>query len=203
MLSKLSAKITLAFINSGQIDEGERELYEYGFFILLSNLLFFAVVLVTGILCGKILQGILFFIAFRCIRQYAGGHHAKTELRCQVLSSAAIICSILIIKGLEAISLPWLAVIPAAIGTVSVLLFAPLDTPEKPLSPAEQKHFRKIAYIILLILDLSFIVGFVLHVSLLIYPIGVALGLEAVLLCFGKAYAHHAQKKISMYERAE
>ena len=105
MIGKLSDKLTLALIRRGQIDADERELYAYGFFILLSDLFFGIIACLIGAVCGVILEAILFYIAFRCIRQYAGGYHAKTETRCQVLSSLAILLAVLAVKAMEAFSL--------------------------------------------------------------------------------------------------
>lgn len=195
MIGQLSDKLTLALIRRGQIDADERELYAYGFFILLSDLFFGIIACLIGAVCGVILEAILFYIAFRCIRQYAGGYHAKTETRCQVLSSLAILLAVLAVKAMEAFSLPWLSVPLAAIGTVCVLCFAPLDTPQKPLDPAEHKQFRKISLWILLALDVLFTVGYIFSLWFLCLPVAAALGVETVLLCSGKIAGREKHKE--------
>lgn len=194
MIGKLSEKLTLALIRRGQIDADERELYAYGFFILLSNLFFGILACLIGAVCGVFFEAILFYIAFRCIRQYAGGYHAKTETRCQVLSSLAILFAVLAIKAIEAFSLPWLAVPVAAVGTACVLCFAPLDTPQKPLDPAEHKQFRKISLWILLGMDILFTAGYIFKLWFLCLPVAAALGVETVLLSSGKIAGREKRK---------
>lgn len=186
MIGKLSDRLTLALICRGQIDADERELYAYGFFILLSNLFFGIVACLVGAVCGVFFEAVLFYIAFRCIRQYAGGYHAATETRCEVLSSLAIVLAVLAVKAMQAWALPWLSLPMCLIGTICVLCFAPLDTPQKPLDPAEHKQFRKVSLLILLVLDVLFAVGYSFSLWFLCLPVAAALTVESVLLCSGK-----------------
>lgn len=186
MIGKLSERLTCLLIRRGQIDTDEHELYTYGFFVLLSNLFFCTVACSAGIVVGVPAEALLFYAAFRSIRRYAGGYHAKTELHCRVLSCTAIILAILIIKGIKAVEFPWLSVPPVAFGTAAVLCFAPLDTAAKPLDAAEYKQFRKKSLWILLGMDILYTVSFIFQLWFLCLPVSVALGVETVLLCSGK-----------------
>lgn len=190
MLGKLSDKLTLALIRRGQIDADERELYAYGFFILLSDLFFGAFACIAGAICGVFLEAILFYIAFRCIRKFAGGYHAKTETRCQVLSCTAILLAVLAVKAMEATSLMWVSIPLSLAGTCCVLCLAPLDTPQKPLDPAEHKQFRKVTLWILFALDILFTAGYIFKLWFLCLPIAAAFAVETVLLCSGKIAGH-------------
>ena len=90
MISKLSKKI----VNQLNILDDEQELYEYGFFILLSQILYFIIAIIIGTICGTVFESIIFYIAFQFIRRYAGGYHASTETRCEIFSTLSILACI-------------------------------------------------------------------------------------------------------------
>lgn len=187
MISKLSTRLVACLIRHQTIDEADRELYVYGFFILLSNLYYFLLALFSGILLGIGLESLLFFISYLCIRQFAGGHHAKTEQRCMVFSTISILFCI----GCVRLSAPYdLRIFYSLVflfGAVMVLSFAPLDTPEKRLSVKEKQKYRKISLAVSAVLAVLFTVGCIAARSALYAPVGAAMGFEGVLLAYGKA----------------
>lgn len=195
MIGKLAKRMTIALINRQQIDKGDAALYEYGFFIFLSNLIFLCVVCLAGAACRILLQSVIFFIAFRLIRRYAGGYHASTELRCQFFSTVSIIGSVLIIKLLQQNHLILLWIPFVAAGTAVIALFSPLDTPAKPLSDNEHKYYKKKSLLILLFLDIAFAIALVLQWHFIYLPIAVAICLETILITLGKIQLHIQSKK--------
>lgn len=185
MFSKLSEKLVQTLIRRGQLGEGERELYVYGFFILFSELFY---ILLTGILglCLHIpIQALLFFAVFRPLRQYAGGFHNKTELRCLLFSSAVILGNLFALKWMQTADLDWVILLPVLLGTIPIVIFSPLDTTQKPLEPSERKHFRKRTLWCLFAADAVFAVSFALGLRFLFLPIGLAVGLAALFLSLG------------------
>ena len=98
MINNLSVRLTKILLDKGSITEDERDLYIYGFFMLLSQLMYFILACIFGLLFQCFLDSIIFYIAFQFIRRYAGGYHASTETRCEILSSLSILGSIGIVK---------------------------------------------------------------------------------------------------------
>ena len=81
---------TLATIcNALVIEEDDKELYTYGFFILLSHLFYLAIAILLGVLLGILTENLLFYIFFMLLRNYAGGFHAKSERVCTLLTILA------------------------------------------------------------------------------------------------------------------
>ena len=98
MINNLSAHIIDKLISKGNITEDERELYIYGLFISISHLMYLILAIVFGLIFKCFLESVIFYIAFQFIRRYAGGFHAKTETRCEILSTLSILCCIVLIK---------------------------------------------------------------------------------------------------------
>lgn len=186
MISKLSNKIVKCFVKQSNISDDEQELYQYGFFILFSQILYFIIALIIGILCEVILESIIFYIAFQFIRRYAGGYHASTETRCEVLSTLSILACIVAIKLSKTYDFQTVLLLITILSAVCIFVFCPLDTPEKPLSEKEYKYFRKVSWLILFVIAAAIIVSYVFKFQMVTVPCCLSLILESILLVAGK-----------------
>ena len=182
MISKLSKKI----VNQLNILDDEQELYEYGFFILLSQILYFIIAIIIGTICGTVFESIIFYIAFQFIRRYAGGYHAATETRCEILSTLSILACIVVIRLSKTYDIQTALLIISALSAVCIFVFCPLDTPEKPLTDKEFRYFRKVSWLILLAIVGAIIVSYIFKFKIFTVPCCLSLVLESKLLTAGK-----------------
>lgn len=186
MLNKLSVLLTEKMLQKGSITKEDRELYVYGSFMLLSHLLYLVLICIVGLLLGCILESLVFYVAFQFIRRYAGGYHAKTESRCEILSALSLVVCIVLIRLSKSYDLQTVMFILSIISSVCIAIFSPLDTPEKSLSKKERNYFRKISLVILLAILAAVLASYFLHFNLIFAPCCCSLILEAVLLTAGK-----------------
>lgn len=182
MISKLSKKL----VNQLHISDDEQELYEYGFFTLLSQILYFIIALIIGSILSSIFESIIFYIAFQFIRRYAGGYHAATETRCEILSTLSILSCIVVIRLSKTYDIQTALLIISALSAICIFVFCPLDTPEKPLSEKEFKYFRKISWIVLFVLILAIIVSCYFKFQFIFVPCCMSIILESILITMGK-----------------
>lgn len=186
MINNLSVRLTKILLDKGSITEDERDLYIYGFFMLLSQLMYFILACIFGLLFQCFLDSIIFYIAFQFIRRYAGGYHAKTETRCEILSSLSIIGSIGIIELLDMYDFQIVLLSITLFSAGCIFVLCPLDTPEKPLSNKELKYFRKISWLILFIIAALIVVSYIFGWSYIFSPCCMSLILESILIIAGK-----------------
>lgn len=186
MIVKLSSKITELLINRDVISSENKELYDYGFFILLSQMLYFIIALIFGIIFNVLLQSVVFYIAFQFIRKYAGGYHASTEGRCEIMSTLSILACIVMIWLSRSYDFPLLLFCISLVAVLVIALLCPLDTPEKPLSNKELKYFRKISWLILFIIAALIVVSYIFEWSYIFSPCCMSLILESILIIAGK-----------------
>ena len=186
MISKLSDYLTEKLLSNGIIIDEDKELYIYGLFMLLSQLMFFIIACIFGLLLKCLFESIIFYIAFMLIRRYAGGYHASTETRCEILSTLSILACIVVIKLSKTYDIQTILLIIGAVSAVCIFVFCPLDTPEKPLSDKEFKYFRKVSWLILLMIVVAIIVSYVFKFQMVLVPCCLSLILESVLLVAGK-----------------
>lgn len=196
MISNLSARLTDKLLSKGSITEDERELYIYGLFMLISQLMYLVLACIFGLLFECFIESIAFYVAFQFIRRYAGGYHAATETRCEILSTLSIVASIGIIKLSKIYDFKTILLFITVASMVLIFYFCPLDTPEKPLSEKEFKYFRKISWIILLVISSIIIVSYFFKFNILFTPCCVSLILESILLVAGKIKRVHQEKSV-------
>lgn len=192
MIGKLSAALADLLVRNRQIGSDAHALYAYGFYVLLSQCFFLSLTAAAGCLLHILPQSLLFYISFQALRRYSGGCHAKTENQCTVLSFLAIFAALLCIRFAGgAVFLPiWIGI--AAVGSLVILLWSPLDTKERPLSAKERRVFRKISYLLLGAADILCVLSFLLEWKWLSRPLAAAICLESILLAAGKLQARKA-----------
>lgn len=186
MVSNLSGFLANKLLISSSLSKEERELYEYGLFILMSKLIFFVLACFFGLLFGCLIESAIFYLLFMTIRQFAGGYHASTELKCEIMSTALFFICSAIINLLEIYGFENAIAIATIVAALCIFLISPVDTPEKPLSDNEYNYYRKISWIILLIIISIVFVSYLLRLRMFFVPTCLSLILESFLLIVGK-----------------
>ena len=138
MIYKTSRHITDKLIRHGRVDSDDRELFEYGIFLVISQMIYALVCIICGIVFKCIAESLVLYVSFNFARKYSGGFHASTELRCFIFSSLSILCSVSLIKTFEIkdLCVPFIILLAAA--SAVIIIFSPLDTDEKPLTEDEK-----------------------------------------------------------------
>ena len=186
MISKLSERLSSKLITDGTITEDDKELYDYGLFMLLSYIIYLVLTCILGLILQCFFESIVFYIAFQAIRRYAGGYHASTEIRCEIMSTISIAVSIGLIKLSKIYDFKMALLLMAIIAALCIIFLCPLDTPEKPLSDKEYKYFRKISWIIVFVILTLAIITYVLKWNYIFSPCCLSLILETVLIIAGQ-----------------
>ena len=125
------------------LPEDEREIAEYGLsqgLVLVGGL---GLAVIAGWVMGIPLLAVLFLTLTYILRIYAGGYHAKTPLRCGIISALSILICFLCLKY---ISLPKLLLHVLTLGAgLFILLTAPVDTANKELDKKEEQVYGRMA----------------------------------------------------------
>lgn len=185
MATTLAERIVGKLIAASAVEEVDRELYVYGFFLLITRFFFFLVTIAFGCLFGIPFESVIFYIVFILLRSYAGGVHAKTEVACTIWTTLAMGTATAFIKILECTSTK----VPVCflLCNICILTFSPLDSREKPLDEEKKCRYRKICFGLVFACDMVAGVAHFLTLPMLYYPVICGMCLEMVLLSFGKA----------------
>lgn len=189
MINNLAKRFADRLLANGSISEDEQELYIYGLFMMLSSLMYLILACFLGCILGCVLESIIFYITFQFIRRYAGGYHASTETRCEIMSTLSILACIVVIRLSKTYDFQFALLILSAVSALCIAVLCPLDTPEKPLSEKEFKYFRKISWLILSVISLVVTISYFVRLKWLqifFAPCCLSLILESLLLTAGK-----------------
>lgn len=147
MISNISRKMVNRLLRKDVITREDYEIYLFGLEQLLTTIINLLTCAIIGIAFDSLLQTILFVIVFIVIRSYAGGYHTSTPLRCYVLTTLTIIVSVVALKCIEWNM--WILIGLLVIASIVILLFAPVDTENKPIDAVEYVYFRNKTKVVL------------------------------------------------------
>lgn len=186
MFQTTAQKITDRLCSQDIIESADKELYEYGFNMLLTVSLNIISTIIIGLLFGMVFESIAFLVAYIPLRSYAGGYHARTPLRCYIISLLLIVLILLTLRLIRESVLALFVL--STIGTIICVTISPVEDVNKPLDEAEIKVYRKKAMIILAAEIIILIIS-IFALMKLAAVISTSLALEGAMLVLGKINA--------------
>lgn len=140
-MNTISNELTNWLVRTQVITEEEKELYQYGIFQIIVNLLDILSIFIMAILFHKVWATCFYIVFFCMLRKYAGGYHAKTVSGCYMITVGFATIMLLIIRfyklPLMGLTAMWL------ISGAIVFLFAPVQNCNKELDEMEQLVYRR------------------------------------------------------------
>lgn len=177
MYKKLAVSLTDKFIKTGIIESSQRDVYQYGFEILLSHIAYIIVFFTLAILTQTFVCSLLFGIAFFVTRSIAGGYHATTYSVCHLLSLLNQVLFVFLIAFLPREYHPVASVVAILMSSGLLLILAPIDHPNKPFIKTERKRFRRMccvyAYVIPVIVTALALFATQLSTYILSFSLGI------------------------------
>ncbi len=147
-MDNLANAITDFYIRKNIIAEEKREIYSYGFKLIIADVINYIIILLLGIVLNRVIGSMVFLITLCGLRQFSGGFHAKTFWLCRVSMVTTCLCvtiltDIVMYTGIEIT----ISISACLISVVFITIFAPVTHANKPLTD-KQKHNNKIKSII-------------------------------------------------------
>lgn len=165
------------FLKKQIINNKNKDVYLYGFEILISTLVYTLIFFFTALLTNTMLSSFVFWIGFYILRTLSGGYHAKSYLSCHVLFFINHIIFIITLYCIPNQYKALVAIIMIIISTLLVLLFSPVDHPNKPFINNEKQRFKILSNLYIIGVSIIFVVLYVISVELLInYSMSFAIG---------------------------
>lgn len=140
MMKRMARILTNYIIRKKMVDKTDREMYEYGFQLVMELGIFIFLCSLLALVTGMIKEGILFFVIFTPLRSYAGGLHLKKYVSCLVLSCLTFGGILLVVKYIE---------LPAIISLILlfflelvVYLLYPVENVNRVVDEEENVYFK-------------------------------------------------------------
>lgn len=141
------------------ITNSQWTIYNYGIEVLISSIINILTILLCSLFFNTVWHGIIFLIVFVPLRTTLGGYHAKTRIKCFLISVLlyGAISSLQLILNLPLHSLAiWMLLL--LITTTYILLCKPIDNVHHPIKQSIKSKNKTLSLIFIII---DFIVCFI------------------------------------------
>lgn len=95
------------FLLDESVPLDEVEIYLYGVRLLIKKLCHIIFIILLGFFFGEFFSIAIFLITYAHIREYSGGYHADSTIRCYGCTIVVTLCAIGLVKILSQISWQW------------------------------------------------------------------------------------------------
>lgn len=143
MIDQISEKIYYVLLDNGAVGVENKQVIIYGATSIINNILHIGVSIFIGFLFNQVLNVVIFHFFYDNLRRYTGGYHAKSKIKCFIISCLIIVSSITFWKIIPQYAYNIVAISLSLISTVIILIFAPIDNTSKQFDINEKKFFRK------------------------------------------------------------
>lgn len=119
MITKLSRGIAFYFVKEGIVEEWDADIYRYGIETILCSIFDVGIVLLSGIVFGRLGDAIWYYLVFCILRKLSEGYHAKTFEGCKLLM-VFMMCSVMAVSSLKIQLNLWKVLV--SVGVLAVML---------------------------------------------------------------------------------
>lgn len=158
----MSKKITELLIETNVITSDEVELYQYGFDLITKKLMHMFLILLIGLIGGLFLEMTFFLGAYVCLREYAGGYHARTIRGCYCCTMFVTLVSLAMLFIFRQLNIELICICMLISGIV-IWTQSPQEAPTKPLSEKEKALYGRKTRCNLLCMGILFGIGCCLY----------------------------------------
>lgn len=145
-MKALSARVTAFLMQQAIISAEDKDVYEYGFELIFSDIINLLVILTVGSFAGQLWFSVLYTIVFVGLRSFCGGYHAKTHLRCHIGTIGAFLVFLILNANFHpSHTNAAIFLCGNLIASIPVLLFAPVTNANKPLTIQLYRRNRRLA----------------------------------------------------------
>lgn len=182
-MPNIFSRVTNYMVENHIIPAEDYAIYEYGLQQGSIFLLNIVTILLLGLFNHKVLESIFFIFAYFPLRTFAGGFHARTQLRCYFGGIILIQCVLWAIQWIPHTS-PALIVL-GLIAFLIIFTLVPVADANKPLTQKEKQVYRKKAHHILFVVLVTAVILYLLHFFALAATVVISLVALAIMLLLG------------------
>ncbi|MGN0272076.1 MAG: accessory gene regulator B family protein [Lachnospiraceae bacterium] len=149
-MTKIAAKISSFLCARGVVEEEEKELYTYGYEIILENIGKTILLLIAGGIIYKFVATCIFVVGFVSLRSSCGGYHAKKAWQCDILTVllwGIVICATPVVRMIVSEQRVFLLLI-VLVSELIIIHYAPVEHKNNRLTKEKREKNRRQALVI-------------------------------------------------------
>lgn len=162
MIQAIAEEISLRLVTNRMISIEKRKYYTYGIELVLNDLLVFLSIILIGTLTGKLFVSLIYVLTYCSIRNYVGGYHCKTHMKCYY-TTLFLYISMLLFNYYLSDNRLIVSFILIAISIPAISIFAPVDYGNGPINDKDKKSYHVRSIVLIAIAFAGFVLTSVLH----------------------------------------
>lgn len=155
MEHSIAKRVVAYMLNNNIIASDYCEVYIYGIELILSFIISTSIIMLIGMALGQLIQTLTFLVVFVGLRRFTGGYHANSYFICKMFTIGTYLI-VLLLSNISNIDIPQIAII-TILGLLIIIIWGPIENPNKPLTLNEKKRNKIIA---LLLYPICIFIGF-------------------------------------------
>jgi accessory gene regulator B len=142
MIKDISEQLTGFFIRTSVIKEEDRQNFNFCFTVIIFDLISLLALVALAIAFGRILETLIYLIAFLTLRFNAGGFHASTHLRCFMTLCCSYIMFLILLAIVPNYLYLSIGLASMMISVPTIFALAPIEHANRKFTPQEVKSFK-------------------------------------------------------------
>ena len=143
MINRITSAIVETQIKAGLLKDEDRDIYNYGYMLVIETLLNILVGIVIGLVFKAIDTIMIFWLLYIPLRIFCGGWHAEKSWQCLIASNVILV---FVIKA-EIMMTPgtntWVVVLLEILLALMLMILSPVPTKHKPITAREKSRFKR------------------------------------------------------------
>ena len=153
MIAELSSQVVAALLNYKIISYEQKDIYQYGFEIMISSLITFFIVFVCGYVFKCIIPALVYFILFVMLKSICGGYHAPNYFYCNMVFMLVTISVLVSYKYIQVGDFSTMHYLICILSFICTVIYSPIENDNKPLTMDQKKHFRILGTVLVLLIS--------------------------------------------------
>ena len=157
------------------LQEDDIDVFTYGLDLVIFSIVSILGLLVLGFVVGHFLETVFYLLAFTPLQTTGGGYHAKTHLRCFLITLAGWLAAMILCHILPL----WIIALFMLQGILTVFKYAPIEHVNAPMSPRQRRKMRRYARTICVAMFVCVCTAYTFGSTLLI-PVAAGIGMYGI-----------------------
>jgi accessory gene regulator B len=162
VIQAIAEELSLKLVANRMISIEKRKYYTYGIELVLNDLVIFLSIALIGALTDNILISLIYALTYCPIRNYVGGYHCKTHMKCYC-TTIFLYISMLLLNHYLADNRWIVSCFLIVIAVPVIFIFTPVDYGNGQINNDDRKKYRVRSIGLIAIAFAAFVLASVLH----------------------------------------
>lgn len=146
MITRIADMISTFFCTKAIIKDSEKDKCRYGLEIMISTIIGFMVIILTGVIFGSTSIAVVYLLCIVPLRTYTGGYHANTYLTCNIVFTLIFVVNLFLYKLIIVYDYKYKLLGFTLLFAFLALRYVPVANRNKKLTLKQQNKYRKISF---------------------------------------------------------